>query len=379
MINLGSKLRHSLLILGLILLAGVIALSMTELGIIPIDNSESRDDLRGENISVVSLPEILVGGSEGDIYLVDQNSKPEFVGNVDDDIQDIGKSGNQIFVATIRDNAEDEELGTSNGRLLKFNQNQESFVPVDRIFSSPDKTVEIGGQLLDLEIVGDKILTASHSHDSTSETDEGSFYEGKLTIIDKETLQIDNEIGLPGASDVKVYSDSVLAYGVGPKAIVLDKNSLTVRNELQVDGTIAGVEKQDEHYFFTSSREYVETGVPNPPTVEHGYISKHSQDGEEIATIDTGITSRPREITAYGDELMVVNDFAKKSIKFVDFYQNKVIDTIKLGDKPEDLTVSDNQAYAIGSEDDVLYVIDLESRTLENKININGISSISSY
>jgi hypothetical protein len=77
--------------------------------------------------------------------------------------------------------------------------------------------------------------------------------------------------------------------------------------------------------------------------------------------------------------MMIINDFAEEEIKFVDFNEEEVADTISLEDRPEHLTVSGGKAYAVGSDEDLLYIIDLETRTLEDSIQVNGINSISDY
>ena len=378
MVNLTSKLRLSLIILFLISFTLILTFLGDRTGVISLNRVDSEDNLETADISLLSLPRVIIGGTDGDIYLLDQNSEVEYIGTVQDDIQDIERSENNIFVATVKDNEKDEEFGRSDGRLMKFSTNTENSISLGNLFSSPDQTAKIGGQLLDLEISENKIIAASHSHNSTSEVEGETFYEGKLSIIDREVFDTEKEIDLEGASDIKVYENSILAYGVGPKAVTLDNNH-DVINEIEVEGTISGVEKQGEFYYFTSVREHVVTKVPTRPTVRHGYITKYDREGKEIATIDTGITSRPREIAAYEDEMMIVNDFAEEEIKFVDFSQNEVVDTISLEDRPEHLTVSGNKAYAIGSDEDLLYIIDLETRTLEDNIQVNGINSISSY
>lgn len=378
MVNLTSKLRLSLIILFLISFTLILTFLGDRTGVISLNRVDSEDNLETADISLLSLPRVIIGGTDGDIYLLDQNSEVEYIGTVQDDIQDIERSENNIFVATVKDNEKDEEFGRSDGRLMKFSTNTENSISLGNLFSSPDQTAKIGGQLLDLEISENKIIAASHSHNSTSEVEGETFYEGKLSIIDREVFDTEKEIDLEGASDIKVYENSILAYGVGPKAVTLDNNH-DVINEIEVEGTISGVEKQGEFYYFTSVREHVVTKVPTRPTVRHGYITKYDREGKEIATIDTGITSRPREIAAYEDEMMIVNDFAEEEIKFVDFSQNEVVDTISLEDRPEHLTVSGNKAYAVGSDEDLLYIIDLETRTLEDNIQVNGINSISSY
>lgn len=378
MVNLTSKLRLSLIILFLISFTLILTFLGDRTGVISLNRVDSEDNLETADISLLSLPRVIIGGTDGDIYLLDQNSEVEYIGTVQDDIQDIERSENNIFVATVKDNEKDEEFGRSDGRLMKFSTNTENSISLGNLFSSPDQTAKIGGQLLDLEISENKIIAASHSHNSTSEVEGETFYEGKLSIIDREVFDTEKEIDLEGASDIKVYENSILAYGVGPKAVTLDNNH-DVINEIEVEGTISGVEKQGEFYYFTSVREHVVTKVPTRPTVRHGYITKYDREGKEIATIDTGITSRPREIAAYEDEMMIVNDFAEEEIKFVDFSRNEVVDTISLEDRPEHLTVSGNKAYAIGSDEDLLYIIDLETRTLEDNIQVNGINSISSY
>lgn len=378
MVNLTSKLRLSLIILFLISFTLILTFLGDRTGVISLNRVDSEDNLETADISLLSLPRVIIGGTDGDIYLLDQNSEVEYIGTVQDDIQDIERSENNIFVATVKDNEKDEEFGRSDGRLMKFSTNTENSISLGNLFSSPDQTAKIGGQLLDLEISENKIIAASHSHNSTSEIEGETFYEGKLSIIDREVFDTEKEIDLEGASDIKVYENSILAYGVGPRAVTLD-NSHDVINEIEVEGTISGVEKQGEFYYFTSVREHVVTKVPTRPTVRHGYITKYDREGKEIATIDTGITSRPREIAAYEDEMMIVNDFAEEEIKFVDFSRNEVVDTISLEDRPEHLTVSGNKAYAVGSDEDLLYIIDLETRTLEDNIQVNGINSISSY
>lgn len=378
MVNLTSKLRLSLIILFLISSTLILTFLGDRTGVISLNRVDSEDNLETADISLLSLPRVIIGGTDGDIYLLDQNSEVEYIGTVQDDIQDIERSENNIFVATVKDNEKDEEFGRSDGRLMKFSTNTENSISLGNLFSSPDQTDKIGGQLLDLEISENKIIAASHSHDSTSEVEGETFYEGKLSIIDREVFDTEKEIDLEGASDIKVYENSILAYGVGPRAVTLD-NSHDVINEIEVEGTISGVEKQGEFYYFTSVREHVVTKVPTRPTVRHGYITKYDREGKEIATIDTGITSRPREIAAYEDEMMIVNDFAEEEIKFVDFSRNEIVDTISLEDRPEHLTVSGNKAYAVGSDEDLLYIIDLETRTLEDNIQVNGINSISSY
>lgn len=378
MVNLTSKLRLSLIILFLISFTLILTFLGDRTGVISLNRVDSEDNLETADISLLSLPRVIIGGTDGDIYLLDQNSEVEYIGTVQDDIQDIERSENNIFVATVKDNEKDEEFGRSDGRLMKFSTNTENSISLGNLFSSPDQTAKIGGQLLDLEISENKIIAASHSHNSTSEVEGETFYEGKLSIIDREVFDTEKEIDLEGASDIKVYENSILAYGVGPKAVTLDNNH-DVINEIEVEGTISGVEKQGEFYYFTSVREHVVTKVPTRPTVRHGYITKYDREGKEIATIDTGITSRPREIAAYEDEMMIVNDFAEEEIKFVDFSRNEVVDTISLEDRPEHLTVSGNKAYAVGSDEDLLYIIDLETRTLEDNIQVNGINSISSY
>ncbi|EHK02613.1 hypothetical protein HRED_01244 [Candidatus Haloredivivus sp. G17] len=378
MVNLTSKLRLSLIILFLISFTLILTFLGDRTGVISLNRVDSEDNLETADISLLSLPRVIIGGTDGDIYLLDQNSEVEYIGTVQDDIQDIERSENNIFVATVKDNEKDEEFGRSDGRLMKFSTNTENSISLGNLFSSPDQTAKIGGQLLDLEISENKIIAASHSHNSTSEVEGETFYEGKLSIIDREVFDTEKEIDLEGASDIKVYENSILAYGVGPKAVTLDNNH-DVINEIEVEGTISGVEKQGEFYYFTLVREHVVTKVPTRPTVRHGYITKYDREGKEIATIDTGITSRPREIAAYEDEMMIVNDFAEEEIKFVDFSRNEVVDTISLEDRPEHLTVSGNKAYAIGSDEDLLYIIDLETRTLEDNIQVNGINSISSY
>jgi hypothetical protein len=377
-VNLTSKLRLSLIILFLISFTLILTFLGDRTGVISLNRVDSEDNLETADISLLSLPRVIIGGTDGDIYLLDQNSEVEYIGTVQDDIQDIERSENNIFVATVKDNEKDEEFGRSDGRLMKFSTNTENSISLGNLFSSPDQTAKIGGQLLDLEISENKIIAASHSHNSTSEVEGETFYEGKLSIIDREVFDTEKEIDLEGASDIKVYENSILAYGVGPKAVTLDNNH-DVINEIEVEGTISGVEKQGEFYYFTLVREHVVTKVPTRPTVRHGYITKYDREGKEIATIDTGITSRPREIAAYEDEMMIVNDFAEEEIKFVDFSRNEVVDTISLEDRPEHLTVSGNKAYAIGSDEDLLYIIDLETRTLEDNIQVNGINSISSY
>jgi hypothetical protein len=377
-VNLTSKLRLSLIILFLISFTLILTFLGDRTGVISLNRVDSEDNLETADISLLSLPRVIIGGTDGDIYLLDQNSEVEYIGTVQDDIQDIERSENNIFVATVKDNEKDEEFGRSDGRLMKFSTNTENSISLGNLFSSPDQTAKIGGQLLDLEISENKIIAASHSHNSTSEVEGETFYEGKLSIIDREVFDTEKEIDLEGASDIKVYENSILAYGVGPRAVTLDNNH-DVINEIEVEGTISGVEKQGEFYYFTSVREHVVTKVPTRPTVRHGYITKYDREGKEIATIDTGITSRPREIAAYEDEMMIVNDFAEEEIKFVDFSRNEVVDTISLEDRPEHLTVSGNKAYAIGSDEDLLYIIDLETRTLEDNIQVNGINSISSY
>lgn len=378
MVNLTSKLRLSLIILFLISFTLILTFLGDRTGVISLNRVDSEDNLETADISLLSLPRVIIGGTDGDIYLLDQNSEVEYIGTVQDDIQDIERSENNIFVATVKDNEKDEEFGRSDGRLMKFSTNTENSISLGNLFSSPDQTAKIGGQLLDLEISENKIIAASHSHNSTSEVEGETFYEGKLSIIDREVFDTEKEIDLEGASDIKVYENSILAYGVGPKAVTLDNNH-DVINEIEVEGTISGVEKQGEFYYFTLVREHVVTKVPTRPTVRHGYITKYDREGKEIATIDTGITSRPREIAAYEDEMMIVNDFAEEEIKFVDFSRNEVVDTISLEDRPEHLTVSGNKAYAVGSDEDLLYIIDLETRTLEDNIQVNGINSISSY
>jgi hypothetical protein len=377
-VNLTSKLRLSLIILFLISFTLILTFLGDRTGVISLNRVDSEDNLETADISLLSLPRVIIGGTDGDIYLLDQNSEVEYIGTVQDDIQDIERSENNIFVATVKDNEKDEEFGRSDGRLMKFSTNTENSISLGNLFSSPDQTAKIGGQLLDLEISENKIIAASHSHNSTSEVEGETFYEGKLSIIDREVFDTEKEIDLEGASDIKVYENSILAYGVGPRAVTLD-NSHDVINEIEVEGTISGVEKQGEFYYFTLVREHVVTKVPTRPTVRHGYITKYDREGKEIATIDTGITSRPREIAAYEDEMMIVNDFAEEEIKFVDFSRNEVVDTISLEDRPEHLTVSGNKAYAVGSDEDLLYIIDLETRTLEDNIQVNGINSISSY
>jgi hypothetical protein len=379
MSNLRARVKQLFLILGLLLLIAAAGLITNELGVLQLDSSSNESDLKGESISAVSLPKLLVGGSDGDIYIVDQDSEAKFLGSVEDDIQDIEKAENQVFVATVRDNTESEELGESNGKVLKFDQGSRNLLFMNRLFSSPDQEADIGGQLLDIAVVGDKIVAASHDHGSTSVVDGETLYDGKISIMSREDLSVEREIELAGASDIKVYEETVLAYGVGPKAIVMDKESLTVMQELEIEGTISGVEKQGENFYFTSVREQVETGVPNPPTVRHGYVSKHSENGEEITNIDLGITSRPREVLAYGENLAILNDFSEREIKFIDFSEEEVTDLITLDDRPEHLEIVGEKAYAVGSDDEMLYVMDLESRTIEDEIKIEGINSISSY
>lgn len=379
MSNLRARVKQLFLILGLLLLIAAAGLITNELGVLQLDSSSNESDLKGESISAVSLPKLLVGGSNGDIYIVDRDSETRFLGSVEDDIQDIEKAENQVFVATVRDNTESEELGESNGQVLKFDQGSSNLLFMNRLFSSPDLEADIGGQLLDIAVVGDKIVAASHDHDSTSVVDGETLYDGKITIMSREDLSVEREVSLAGASDIKVYEETVLAYGVGPKAIVMAKESLTVSQELEIEGTVSGVEKKGESFYFTSVREQVETGVPNPPTVRHGYVSKHSEDGEEITNIDLGITSRPREILTYGENLTILNDFSEREIKFIDFSEEEVTDLITLDDRPEHLEIVGEKAYAVGSDDEMLYVMDLESRTIEDEIKIEGINSISSY
>lgn len=379
MIDLNSKLRPILILLVLMSLIVTAGFLGDKTGLITVDRFDSEDNLEAGEVNVLSLPRVLIGGTDGDIYLLDQASNVKFIGNVNDDIQDIERSENDVFVATVRDNNQDEEFERSNGKLMKFSTERENALPLGNLFVSPVQTAEIGGQLLDLEVSGGQIIAASHSHESPSNTEGETVYKGKISIIDREKLEMEREIELGGASDIKVYEDSVLAYGVGPRAVTLDKDSLTIENELEVEGTIAGAEKQGDNYFVTSVREHVVTEVPTRPTVRHGHITKYNEEGEEIVSIDTGITSRPREIIRYEEDVMIVNDFAEEEIKFVDFNQEDVIDTISLEDRPGHLTVSRGKAYAVGSDEDLLYIIDLETRTLEDSIKINGINSISDY
>lgn len=379
MIDLKSKLRPVLILLVLFSLVVALGFLGDRAGLITLDRFNGEDNLETGDVNLLSLPRVLIGGTDGDIYLLDQNSEVRFIGAVKDDIQDIERSENEVFVATVRDNNQDEEFGRSNGRLMKFSADRGNFLPLGNLFTSPDQTAEIGGQLLDLEVSGNQIIAASHSHESTSNTEGEIVYEGKISIIDRKGLETEREVELGGASDIKVYEDSVLAYGVGPRAIILNKDSLRVENELEVEGRIAGAEKQGENYYVTSVREHVITRVPTRPTVRHGHITKYSEEGEELVSIDTGITSRPREIIGYEEDTMIVNDFAEEEIKFVDFSQSEVVDTISLEDRPEHLTVSGGKAYAVGSDEDILYIIDLETRTLEESIKVNGINSISDY
>lgn len=379
MVNLKSILRPILILLVLITIVLALGFLGDRAGVITVDRFNGEDNLKADDINLLSLPRVLIGGADGDIYLLDQYSEVKFIGTVKDDIQDIERSENEVFVATVRDNNQDEEFGRSNGRLMKFGAERGNSLPLGNFFASPDQTAQIGGQLLDLEVFGDQIIAASHSHESPSNTQGETVYEGKISIINREGLETEREIELGGASDIKVYGDSVLAYGVGPRAIIFNKDSLRVENELEVEGTIAGAEKQGENYYVTSVREHIVTRVPTRPTVRHGHITKYSEEGEELVSIDTGITSRPREIIGYEEDTMIVNDFAEEEIKFVDFDQSEVVDRISLEDRPEHLTVSRGKAYAVGSDEDILYIIDLETRTLEESIQVNGINSISDY
>lgn len=373
----GGRLKN-LVTLSLILLSVSLVIVVNGPGILPIDSKISGDDLNSGNFSSTVLPNILIGTSNGDVYLKGHSSDLTHLGSVKDDIQDIEKTGKQVYVATVQDETRAEERGRSNGKVLMFDQSENEEAFLDNIFSGSDGEAKIGGQVLDMEKIGDKLLVATHSHESTSEGDGWAISDGKIIVLNKD-LDVNREIELGSASDISVYNETVLGYGVGSKAILLSRDDLSVRNEIEAEGTISDADRHGENIYFSSRREKKMTGVPNPPNISHGYVSKHSETGEELASIDLGTASYPREVKAYGKDSLVVNDYARKEIRFVDFSRDETVGKIELEDRPEHLLISGDRAYATGVEKDLLYVIDLDKRELDGKIHVDGISSISTY
>lgn len=342
------------------------------------DNEEVRD-LKNQNINLENLPNILIGTSSGEIYSTKQDSEIAFFGSVKDDIQHIEKSKGDIIVATIQNNVQKEESGNSNGMITRIKREKEGEGFLSQFTDKEKFKKEIGGQLLDVDMTKDKILVASHNHDSRKQKKGEKFYKGKISVLNRENLEIRKEIQLPGASDIKVYNDNILVYGVGPTAKILDKNNLTVRNKIEIRGVIAGADIQNEKIFLSSRRDLNKVDIPENSDITHGYISKHVKSGKEISKIDLGITSLPREMTAYKNNSLIVTDFGEKKIKFINFNKNKIMKSIQLNDRPENLIISEDKAYTIGSEKDLLYVIDLNSKKLKEKIKVPGINSISTY
>lgn len=379
MSSLRSKAKFSfmvLLTLSAVLVGTVLIANFS--GLISLEFFDSQNDLDGRSIDAAALPDILVGGSDGDIYLVRQDSKARFLGSVEDDIQDIERSRNQIFVATIKGDTQSEDAGNSDGKIMKFNTNGKNLLFLNRIFSSPDQTLELGGQLLDLEVVRDKMITASHAHDSRSRA--RGIYKGKISILDRESLDIRKEIELEAASDVKTYEDIVLTYGVDSEALILEKKNLSITSRFNINGTLADIDTHGNSYYITSTKKYEDDGEgPNPPTTTHGYISKYSKSGEELVSVDQGITARPREIIVLEEDLAIVNEYSNQKIKFVNFTKERVTDAISLKGRPERLVKSGKKVYTVVPKSDLLYIIDLEDKSLETTIKINGISTISDY
>jgi len=339
----------------------------------------SEEDFQDNNLETITFPNLLIGTQSGDIHIRGQNSELKHIGSVKNDVQDIINDKNYVYVATTKDNSRAEERSQSSGKLLKFNKSKSDKSILNNVFSGPDKKVEIGGQVLDIEKTADKLLLATHDHQSTEKQNGKTVFDGQVIIMNKKNLDIKDKINLGSASDIILQNETVLTYGVGSKAILLRKNTLSKEDEIELEGNISDADIRDDKIYFTTLRNRKMAGVPNPPNVSHGYISIHNRDGNELAKIDLGSSSYPREVKAYNKKSLIINDYARKKIKFVDFEEEKVTEEIKLDDRPENLIISENRAYIIGAENNNLYVIDLIEKKIENKISVAGVNSISHY
>lgn len=342
------------------------------------DGQRMSDESNSAKLDRLYLDNLLIGTESGEIYFKNNKKELNYIATVKDDIQDIETDQSSFYVASIQDSTEKEESGNSNGKISIYDSKRNKTF-IRNFFTDPDRSIRLNDQLLDLEISGSKILTAGHDHRNNPEEADSYIYNGTIDILDKETLYRSNRFKVKAASDIKVYDKLILAYGVGPEAIILNRSTLKIHEKLNISKTIGGADIRGNNIYITSVKDEKLTEVAGKPSISRGQILKYNLNGERLENIDLEVESRPREITAYGEDKVIVNDYADKKIKFADLSKSKVSKAIDLNDRPEEMIVSENQAYAIGKEKNLLYQVDIKKQELSKSINIRGISAISDY
>ncbi|MBI1182884.1 hypothetical protein GC194_01340 [bacterium] len=93
----------------------------------------------------------------------------------------------------------------------------------------------------------------------------------------------------------------------------------------------------------------------------------------ELATIE-GFTS-PRQIVAVNEKTAYVSDLFANKLSVVDLTTNKISQTVKLHGSTEKMVVSGNELFVTNGSTNYVYVVNTESATLVDSIDIGGNSN----
>jgi hypothetical protein len=313
-------------------------------------------------------PEVYIGTDYGSIYHLSPGQRPQKVGSVRNKVQSINFHDKAAFVAYSRDTTKSEESSSSESYIKIFN-------------GSKTETVDIDNSLNDIHVSRNKLVVANpgmHSHgDTSNHSHSEDISQGSLDIFGLENKSLTNQVAVRSPYRFNPYDRGILV--TGEEGDVALYNMKTENVERTIDtGMWTGDAVYNDSNVIVASRKYEELNLNSGKevNVKHGFITSYNLEKNDSVGLDLGVSSVPHDVRLYNSSSLIATDSADEEVLFIDWNKRRTVETVNITDEITGMIVSGGFAYVAGAEEDAIYEISLENKSLSRKIEVPGINTI---